>query len=201
MKVYCINLLRRPDRWAAFTKTYTAAGLSLDDLTRFDAIDGRYLNDEHLAMFRLNPRSAKKNKQGRAACFLSHVGVIETALRADSWPAMVFEDDVTIDKRIHEAIESRPEADILYLGALPVQDRKRVALGHTGWAKTSVKLYGGHAYMLPNREAAERLLDFIYDHVTVFDTALTLYQREHAAPVYYPFVVKRTFGDSDIDVA
>ena len=199
---FCINLERRTDRKEAFLRTFRAAGLNEDKLEFIKAVDGRARDESALAGFRHNPRQPLANKLARLGCYASHRIAIRAALIRNVWPAVVFEDDIAINSRIHEALATVPaDADILYLGALPVVDRKRAVLPHTGWAAPgAVKLYGGHAYAIPSRAAAEALLAFVCAHPMTYDSALVLYQKRARTSVFCPFAASQSFGDSDIDV-
>lgn len=199
---FCINLERRTDRKDAFLRTYREARLDESKLEFIKAVDGTTLTEESLKGFRHNPRQALPNKLGRLGCYASHRIAIRAALIRDVWPAVVLEDDVTISPEIHEALGSAPkDADLLYLGALPVVDRKRATLPHTGWgAPGAVKLYGGHAYAIPNRAAAEALLAFVLAHPMTYDSILVMYQARVRTSVFHKFVCSQTFGDSDIDI-
>ncbi len=174
--------------------------MDVDDLHWVTAVDALTLPESRLAGFRHNPRQPLPNKLGRLACYLSHMAALEKAIQVNVWPAVIFEDDVTIDSRIHEALESAPRDRLLYLGALPVVNKKRATLTHTGWAAPGdVKLYGGHAYCLTDVLQAVILRDYAHDHPWVFDSILVQYQKRHRIAVFHPFVAVQSFGDSDID--
>jgi hypothetical protein len=202
---FCINLERRGDRKAAFTESFKRAGLDESRLEFIKAVDGRMLGEESLVGFHHNPRQTLPNKLGRLGCYKSHCIAIRAALLRNEWPAVIFEDDVAISPHIKAAITSTPSADLAYLGALPVIDRTRVALLGEGWITPPrfVKLYGGHAYMLPSREAASRLLEFVKRHPMTFDSALVRYQKQPSTEirVHLPFAAVQAAGVSDIDTS
>ena len=205
MSIYfCINLERRPDRKAEFLESFKKAGLDESRLEFIKAVDGRKLEESNLEGFRHNPRQPLPNKLGRLGCFRSHLIAIRAAIVRDQWPSVIFEDDVVISPRIKAAIASAPPADILYLGALPVIDKDSVPLRGEGWITppSYFKLYGGHAYMLPTRAAAVRLLEFLKDNAMTFDSALVRYQklRTTETRVFLPFVAVQKGGISDIDM-
>lgn len=205
MSIYfCINLERRPDRKAAFLESFKKAGLDEGRLEFIKAVDGRKLEEKDLAGFYSSFRLALPNKLGRLGAYRSHRIAIRASILRDQWPSVIFEDDVVISPRIKGAIATAPPADILYLGALPVIDKDSVPLRGEGWITppSYFKLYGGHAYMLPSRAAAVRLLEFLKDNAMTFDSALVRYQklRTTETRVFLPFVAVQEGGVSDIDM-
>lgn len=200
----CINLERRPDRKAVFLNSYKDAGLDTCDLHWLTAVDGRTLPESRLAGFRHNPRQPLANKLGRLACYLSHISAIEKAIEINVWPAVIFEDDVMINSRIHHALDTLPSRalGILYLGALPIVNKKCATLSHTGWATPGdVKLYGAHAYCFADVLQAILFREYARDHPWVFDSIMVQYQKHvHHGLVFHPFAASQSFGDSDIDV-
>lgn len=126
--VVVINLDRRPDRWAAFRKTWSAR-LPMERVERLPAVDGRALPGFGRApWFRGRKRDAVW--AGRAGVALSHRRALETA-RARGWnTVLVFEDDAVpstgFDARRVSAALARPDWDLLYLGCAepngPFQD-------------------------------------------------------------------------------
>jgi GR25 family glycosyltransferase involved in LPS biosynthesis len=109
-KVYCINLDRRPDRWAQTLLECERVGLS--NVERVSAVDGRDLQlDDH----------ASAQFKGRIGCAKSHLNVLER-IRDLSLPAtskvLILEDDVQftsngsfMDLRVPE------DWDMLFLGS------------------------------------------------------------------------------------
>lgn len=199
---FCINLDRRTDRRASFLDAFCTAGLDESRLEFIQAVDARDLTESDLSGFRTDWHTQLPGKLGRLACYTSHCIAIRAALAKDMWPAFIFEDDITFSPRIHEALATLPDdTDIYYLGALLIYNRRRGDLFHDAWASPGpVKLYGGHAYGLPSRAAAEALLTFVCKKPMVFDSRLVQYQKRARAQVFHPFAAIQTFGDSDIDV-
>jgi GR25 family glycosyltransferase involved in LPS biosynthesis len=77
----CINLKRRPGRWAAFKSRAQAAGLSF--IRRFEAIDGNELD---------LPDNLKSHR-GAYGCLHSHAAVYKHALFSGFEHVLVTEDD------------------------------------------------------------------------------------------------------------
>lgn len=82
-RLFCINLKRNPSRWCDFHEAFRAAGLPVDRIERFDAIDGRLTPAP--AWWRAGP--------GAWGCLQSHRFVLERALRENARTVLIFEDD------------------------------------------------------------------------------------------------------------
>ena len=81
-RIYCINLDRRPDRWAQFQTDYPA---ELPRAERWPAVDGNICK----------PPSWWPSSPARYGCYASHLGVIEKCLADGVESVLVFEDDAT----------------------------------------------------------------------------------------------------------
>lgn len=99
IKKYCINLDRRPDRWAMANIQFKKHGL---DVERFSAVDG-------------NEIPAKESltlKPGLYGCTASHFLLIQRAKYLRLPMVMVFEDDVVLHDNfnfiLNEILESLP---------------------------------------------------------------------------------------------
>ena len=111
---YVINLDRRRDRWQQFQ---SEPGVSeFTNIRRFSGVDGGRLNiddDKRVALFTKNNiakgerRShAELNTKGGVGCYLSHVGVWQDFLNSSSEVALVFEDDVKLEKGTAKRIQN-----------------------------------------------------------------------------------------------
>jgi glycosyl transferase family 25 len=108
LKAFCINLDRRPDRWALAQAEFAKHGLTVE---RFSAIDGRdigshYGNDQDAA---------------NAGCTLSHQAIVKQALELNLDAVMVFEDDAQLhddfNQILRNAMNELPTGwDVLYFG-------------------------------------------------------------------------------------
>lgn len=109
-KVYCINLDRRPDRWAQTLSECERVGLS--NVERVSAVDGRDLQLDHASM----------QFKGRIGCAKSHLNVLER-IRDLSLPAtskvLILEDDVqfTSDGSFMDFTGVPEDWDMLFLGS------------------------------------------------------------------------------------
>jgi GR25 family glycosyltransferase involved in LPS biosynthesis len=99
IKTYCINLNRRPDRWAMASTQFEKHGLEVE---RFAAVDGNEIpGKESLTL-----------KPGLYVCTASHFLLIQRAKYLRLPMVMVFEDDVVLHDNfnsiLNEVLESLP---------------------------------------------------------------------------------------------
>lgn len=105
-KAFCINLDRRPDRWAKASVQFEKHGLHVQ---RFSAIDKNDFKKEY------------SMPSGAMGCLLSHYFIIERA-KFLGWKAvLIFEDDVELhdnfNSLFNECIKDLPDNwDMLYFG-------------------------------------------------------------------------------------
>lgn len=219
--VYIIHMPRRTNRYEQFRGAWDAAGLTSDHahLHWYDAVEGIKLPPSAFVDFRTVSRSHKA-LAGRLGAYLSHTGAIAAAIAANHFPLLILEDDAVPTPAlqnpdmIRSLFASAPRtANLLYLGALPVKDRKadktfcdrRVTRKRGKWSDhapgPSVKLYGGHAYGFATAEAAQHVLTELLKSRITFDSALVRYQKKHPAKVavYCPFLFRQAEGFSNIE--
>lgn len=115
----CINLERRPERWATFNNQINKHGLSVE---RFLAIDGKNSLEPVLQEYGLIPKNSASSAE--KGCFLSHYSVWRKLSQSNFDAALVFEDDAVfvdnfsenLQKILHE-IQSRGLSNyLIYLG-------------------------------------------------------------------------------------
>lgn len=202
--IYVINLKRRTDRYQLFLSSWDAVGLSKERLVWHEAVDGRTLPDAAFVTF----KGVTKNRQrlaGQLGCFLSHVTVIQKAIDSEHFPLLILEDDAVVTGPIDlSAIlaTAPPDARLLYLGGLPVIGRARAKMhADTGFHPLGdIRMYGGHAYVIPNKSAAAHILEHLQKHQLPFDSSLVRYQKMHPhVYAYSPFVFYQRQGISDIE--
>ena len=206
---YVINLARRPDRKEQLLRAWAAAALPTENLHFVEAVDGLTLPADALPSFRFNSRSPSARIMGRKACYLSHRKAIAQAIKENHFPLLILEDDSLPTESLTSYALSHmflgAEANLVYFGALPVKDRKRAkdyesSLTH-GWNALTpgVSLYGGHAYGVPTRAAAEELFTYLLAHPMTFDSALVKYQKQHSEKVAImsPGMFRQSEGVSD----
>jgi GR25 family glycosyltransferase involved in LPS biosynthesis len=105
-KIYCVNLDRRPDKWALCEKEFAKHGLTVE---RFPAIDGTTIPYEG----RL-PAGAVGNA-------MSHAKILRMAKDEHFENVLILEDDVEFDNNLQEKFESwrkqvPDEWNLLYFG-------------------------------------------------------------------------------------
>ena len=213
--VYVIHLKHRTDRKKQFMEAWVAAALPTQNLHWHSAVLGSALPPRVLGAFpsRLT-RTAKtrKARAGRVGCYLSHVAAIKNAIRRNHFPLLVLEDDAVPTGSVvalTQLFATAPtEATLLYFGALPVKDRKRVKgycltqQGQGQWFSPGhEQLYGGHAYGFATREAAEEMVGFLEANRMTFDSALVRWTKTHKdrVAVYCPLQFVQSDGFSDIE--
>lgn len=103
--IYCINLARRPDRWAKMTSAFERHRM---DVVRVDAIDGKDMPP------------GNHESGGAVGCALSHAEVHKRILVERPARALILEDDVAVPDdlplRIARLARFAGEWDALILG-------------------------------------------------------------------------------------
>ena len=109
LKVYVLNLDRRPDRWETASKTLKRAGFT--NVERVPAIDGKLIDSQQLKKL-VSPSvystlgKVRKNHEdlgsvGAVGCYLSHYKVWNQIIESNE-PAIVVEDDVLCHPLLNE---------------------------------------------------------------------------------------------------
>lgn len=165
--VYVINLDRRPDRWAEFSKQPTLSYFS-NGVQRFSAVDGTKLDvktDPHISLHtrqnilkQYRRSDYEINTLGAIGASLSHIGIWKAFLDSDASHIVVFEDDTLVTEQDLQTIETllstQPTGwDMWLLGCHAWRYKGVPIVGATkGWQ--SVKEFtGAHAYVLSRRGA------------------------------------------------
>ena len=209
--VYVINLKHRTDRKKQFLTAWAKAGHGVPhkNVHWYSAVLGSDLSDKQLATYRIVSKT-RKARAARVGCHCSHTAAIQKAIRLNHFPLLVLEDDAIPTSHIEnlgELFESAPQdAALLYFGALPVFQRKRVKAycqDKEGWFApgSEHQLYGGHAYGFATKEAAQEVVDFLTKNKMTFDSALVRYtklNRDRVA-VHCPFQFVQSEGYSNIE--
>ena len=184
---FVINLDRRQDRWADFSKQSTLSQFT--DLQRFSAVDGSKLDVLHDERVSLHTRQniLKKSRRshyeiataGAIGATLSHVSIWKRFLQSDAKYVVVFEDDTIVDQTsldyIDSLVEKLPaEWHMWLLGTHRGSFKgKPLVPGATkGWWSVD-EFTGAHAYIL-SRKGAEILLEDpfpIETHIEFYITA------------------------------
>ena len=216
--IYVIHLKHRTDRKREFMSAWTRAAYPTEKLHWHAAVLGSALSDEKLANFSTLART-RKGRAGRVGCYCSHVAAIQRAIQKNHFPLLVLEDDAipTSNISLKSLFESAPPSSkLLYFGALPVKNRKRMTEycknknknknKQNGWSAVGAEqeqLYASHAYGFPNRESAQEVLAFLETHKMTYDSALIRWTKSHKneVSVYCPFQFIQSEGFSNIEGA
>lgn len=156
MKIYLINLDRRPDRLEFMTSQLNKLGLTFE---RVAAIDGG--NDDDIGFPNDHPRLAKQE----FACYLSHITCWEKLLDSGEERCLILEDDVILSPDLPEII-TRQKLFKHKFGATRLETQrqkiwvKRDPLRIDGAYKLleSKTYYGGTAAYVMSRDFAQKLL-------------------------------------------
>lgn len=189
--VYVINLDRRPDRWAEFSKQPTLSYFS--NLQRFSAVDGTQLDvqtDPHISLHtrqnilkKYRRSDYEINTLGAIGASLSHIGIWKAFLDSDASHVIVFEDDTLVTQedlqKIEFLTEKQPaEWDMWLLGCHRWRlDGTPLMPKQQGWV--SVKQFtGAHAYLLSRRGAEILTADPfpIETHIEYYITGCALFK-------------------------
>ena len=105
-KVFCINLDRRPDKWAESTEEFKKIGLEVE---RVSGVDGQTL------------KPLGKITAGEMGCSLSHINILKSMVENNWQRILVLEDDAVFIPNVQEYFEANlaaipTEWDMLYLG-------------------------------------------------------------------------------------
>ena len=95
MRIYLINLARRPDRLAAMTRGQTALGLALE---RVEAVDAAAAEPDALDRWFEDGGPLGEIPRGDKACLLSHRLAWEKFLASGDRHAVFLEDDVLLSR-------------------------------------------------------------------------------------------------------
>lgn len=114
---YVINLKKRPDRLAKFTKK-----CPLKNVKTFNAINGKLLGGELDSIY---PNKLNKGEKG---CFLSHINLWKKQIKEDIEYFVIFEDDAIFCENFSEKFEkilnNLEKSYITYIGGRFIPDFK-----------------------------------------------------------------------------
>jgi len=186
---YVINLDRRPERWATFTKQPTVK--QFKQLQRFSAVDGSKLdvmNDDRVSIHtKHNIRNKYRrsdyeiNTVGAIGATFSHVTLWENFLKGKEPYLVVFEDDTLLRQHELDTIDALaktlpPAWDVWLLGRhnWKFVETPLVGSERNGWLSVS-QFTGAHGYIL-SRKGAKILLTNPYPietHIEYYMSACT----------------------------
>ena len=157
MKIFVINLARRPERMAFMERQFASLGLAFE---RIDAVDGERLTpvERHKAIsgFRWWCAKGYKARAGEIGCALSHRMALAKIVEAGLPCACIMEDDVTLGDRFGATLESaekfvtsNSEPKVVLL--TPCEAANGEGFVRIPWARST-------GCYIVNKEAAKRLL-------------------------------------------
>lgn len=134
---YVINLAKSEARLNHFVRVYNTSDLKGHTLIRYEAVDGRTIDvkpflshhayDDLLVMEKTDKRVYHSQlTRGAIGCYLSHLGVYEAIQKSGKEYAIIFEDDVSFDRRMYHThikpmMENIPKDwDIILLGRIDI---------------------------------------------------------------------------------
>lgn len=114
--VYVLNLNHRKDRLSAISARLNKYGIEFE---KFTATDGSVLNKVWQ-----NFANSYFTTPNYLACAISHLSIYHDANQRGFNKILILEDDVVINKNIHELLENQiPEwRDVFYLGWIPLSE-------------------------------------------------------------------------------
>jgi GR25 family glycosyltransferase involved in LPS biosynthesis len=118
-QIVCINLNRRPDRWARARARFAVHGIA--PVERFAAVDG----------FAVAVPEVWKGREGAYGCLRSHLDAVASARDRGVGDLLIFEDDVEfasdLGSRFDRARAQLPDDwDILYFGGIHAERPRHV---------------------------------------------------------------------------
>ena len=184
----CINLDRRPDRWAQMQQQFTMHGIQA--VQRFAALDG-----QQLAI----PSTWTQHSPGAYGCLQSHLAVITQARAAAQPCVFIFEDDVVFDpqfqaKFTHFYDQVPAHWDMLFFGGIHLQRPVRISenVYKVRW------MLATHAYAV-RHTVYDAYID-VNQHINgPVDQNNALLQERFNGYCCYPYPVWQQDGYSDIN--
>lgn len=157
MKTFVINMDRDTDRLERLKAHFKDVGVSFDHVSRFPAIDGRFVHDDDNDVTPWCTRMCTGSMKG---CGLSHLRLWRHCLDTGyDGRVLIFEDDVRLDPDWQRATENAlceldgydPAWDVLLLGSL-LDDPGVDAITKCTETVAKPKVFGGtHAYVVSAR--------------------------------------------------
>lgn len=184
--IFCVNLKRRPDRWAECLREFAKWDL---DVERFDAVDGK-----------LYWRPGHKVKPGSIGNCMSKIEILRLCIERNYKSVLILEDDVEFQEdfqnKFDEWSREIPESwEMLWLG------------GNHNWVK-DIPLFSPHLIRITNTYSThafalrgtlfEEVLRLLEPLEPEDDIILTELQRSHEAYCFMPNLAYQRPGFSDV---
>jgi glycosyl transferase family 25 len=171
LPVYCINLDRRPERYALFSKQVGVKGLNIE---RFSAVDGASIdivNSPNISnqtkiniLYKTRRSHGEIDTVGAIGCSMSHYSVWKKFLETDAPFCLVLEDDAQVLSSLADNVLSASSSSPIPGGfdvwclSYKLYDKTLLSVPGTDIWKSPVNFWGTSAYIL-SRRGAKQLMD------------------------------------------
>lgn len=186
MKVFLINLKRRPDRLAEVTKECEKHSIYFELI---EAVDG------HIAF----PEANRRIIQAALGCHASHILALKEALKYDE-NCLILEDDAVFSDdfkaKVKKVFAELPTSwDIFFLGGSPLLENAFINYKPT--LKIANNVLCTHAYIV-NKNSIKKLIDFLELRQWKIDVLFTEFQKVNNCFIAYPELAWQREGYSDL---
>jgi len=180
-KIYCVNLDRRPDRWARCQEIFKQHDLRVE---RAPAVDGKTLSGGKLPL-------------GALGVLRSVLGLLEGAKRDNLQSICIFEDDIELgddfNKKFSDFAEELPSNwFFFYLGA----SNKKPSIQISPHINKLKKAYGAYAVIIHGC-MYERLIEELSEENLQVDLVYAKLQSKYPAYITTPYLawVRNDYSD------
>jgi GR25 family glycosyltransferase involved in LPS biosynthesis len=185
-KIFVINLEEATERWQIFLQELKNIGVSEEEVSRFEAIDGKSM-----------PQKGNL-KNGELGCHLSHLKIIELAQKEKYERILILEDDVEFHKNFARLfpkyIKDVPkEWDLLYFGGNHAEEPLPFSKNILRVSSTKCT----HAYAIHQR-MFEPLINGLISCEVMVDLYYGQIQRNYNCYIFYPHIAWQHPGKSYI---
>jgi GR25 family glycosyltransferase involved in LPS biosynthesis len=183
----CINLDRRPDRWAAMLENFERFGIR--SVERLAAIDGKEV---------ILPQRFRHLRSVDYACTLSHLTAVKKARDSDAPSVLIFEDDCLFDpdfvaKFPAYAQQLPADWDMFFLGGYHFEPPVPVS----GNVVKAVVTLTAHAYAV-RRSVYADFIELNENPPAIIDRNNTILQKKFNCYCCAPNLVGQSAGYSDL---
>jgi len=190
MKVYCINLDRRPDRLEHMTEQFERLGI---DFIRVPAVDGQDTEVRAAASDCKTGFTGKKLGAGAYACFQSHRRAWSLLLESGDSHAVMLEDDVLVSDGLSECLTDgffSETADVVKIETFMTRvhlkaenscnrgprQLKRLITGHMGAGGYILSSGIARALLKQTETIAVPVDHFLFNPISIKQLGLQVYQ-------------------------
>jgi len=189
--IYCINLSRRKDRWEQVSREFEKHNIK--NVIRVEAIDGRDLDIGQIVSKDKSICSA-----GDIGCTLSHLRILNRAIKMGLKNYWVFEDDAQFHPDFNKLFKKYwkqvpPDWDMVYMGASHIGEITKVSDNVVKMTKsfTTHAMIINHTIYEPLKEVWEQANEKV-------DIGISSLHSTYNCYCFYPNIVFQIDGFSDI---